>query len=134
MKMEIGEHPREFIVRVDSAAKELRSLGTTIDEDDIVVVILNGVSSECDTEVRLMECGDDVNPPRSKILQSLTNRYYRLHEQKSAAGSKALHASARGSVTATYQLCRSPGRAGDRCFHAILRRLKMTNQRGRRAE
>ena len=46
MKMEIGEHPREFIMRVDSAAKELRRLGKTVDKDDIVVVILNGVSSE----------------------------------------------------------------------------------------
>ena len=72
MKMEIGEHSREFVMRVDSAAKELRRLGKTVDEDDIVVVILNGVSSEWDTEVRLLECGDDVNPPWNKILQSLT--------------------------------------------------------------
>ncbi|CAN0189060.1 unnamed protein product [Ascophyllum nodosum] len=59
MKMDIGEHPREFIMRVDSAAKELRRLGKTVDEDDIVVVILNGVSREYDIEVRLPECGDD---------------------------------------------------------------------------
>ena len=69
MSMEIGENPREFIMRVDSTAKELRRLGKTVDEDDIVVVILNGVSSEYDIEVRLLECGDDVNPPRNKILQ-----------------------------------------------------------------
>ena len=42
-------------MRVDSAAKELRKLGKTIDEDDIVVVILNGVASEYDTEVRLLK-------------------------------------------------------------------------------
>ena len=75
-KMEIGEHPREFIMRVSSAPKELRRLGKTVDEDDTVVVILNGVSSEYETEVRLLECGDDVSPPRNKILQSLTNQYY----------------------------------------------------------
>ncbi|CAN0181436.1 unnamed protein product, partial [Ascophyllum nodosum] len=55
MNMEIGEHPREFIMRVDSAAQELRRLGKTVDEDDIVVAILNGVSSEYDTWVRLLE-------------------------------------------------------------------------------
>ena len=114
--MEIREHPREFIVRVDSAAKELRSLGKTVDEDDIVVAILNGVSSEHDTEVRLLEYGDDVNSPRNKILQSLTNQYYRLQKQTSAAGGKALHASARGSATATCQLCRRPSHAADQCF------------------
>ena len=78
MKMKIGEHPREFIMRVDSAAKELQRLGKTVDGEDIVVVILNGVSSVHDTEVRLPECGDDVIPPRNTILQSLTNQYYRL--------------------------------------------------------
>ena len=91
IKMEIGKNPREFIMRVDSAAKELRRLRKTVDEDDIVVVILNGVSNEYDTEVRLLEFGDDVNPPRNKILQSLINQYYRLQKQKSAAGEKAVH-------------------------------------------
>ena len=68
MKMKIGEHPREFIMRVESAAKELRRLGKAVDQDDIVVVIPKGVSSEYDTEVRLLDCVDDVNPPRNKIL------------------------------------------------------------------
>ena len=101
---------------VDSAAKELRRLGKTIDEDDIVVVILNGVASEYDTEVRLLKCRDDVNSLRNKILQSLTKQYYRLQKQKSAAGGKALLASARGSVTSTSQLCRRPRHAADQCF------------------
>ena len=57
-----------------SAAKDLRRLEKTVDEDDIVVVILNGVSSEYGTEVRLLECGDDVNPHRNTILRSLTNQ------------------------------------------------------------
>ena len=90
VKIEIGEHPREFIIRVNSVAKELRRLEKTVDEDDIVVVILNGVSSKYDTEAPLLECGDDVSPPRNKILQSLTNQYYRLQKQKSGAGGKTL--------------------------------------------
>ena len=135
MKVEIGEHPREFIMRVDSAAKELRRLGKTVDEDDFVVVILNGVSSEYDTELRLLECGDDVNPPsRNKILQSLTNQYYRLQKQASAAGGKALHASARGSVTATCQLCRRPGHAADQCFSYHITKARNVKPKGRSAE
>ena len=134
IKIEIGEHPRKFIMRVDSAAKELRRLGKTADEDGIAVVILNGVSREHDLEVRLLECGDDVNPPRNKILQSLTHPYYRLQKQKSAAGGKALHASARVSVTATYQLCRRPGHAADQCFAYHVTKARNAKPKGRRAE
>ena len=60
-------------MRVDCAAIELRGLGNTIEEKYIVVVILNGVFSDYDTKVRLLECGDNIDPPRKKILQSLTN-------------------------------------------------------------
>ena len=112
MKMEIGEYPREFM-SVYSAAKKLRRLVRTVDEDDTVVVILNGVSNKYDAEMRLLECREDVNPPRKKILQSLTNQYYMLQRQKSAAGGKVLHALARGIVTATCQLCRGPCHTAD---------------------
>ena len=134
MKMEIGGHPREFIMRADNAAKELRKLGKIVDEDDIVVVILNGVSSEYDTETRLLECGDDVNPPRNKILQSLTNQYYRLQKQTSAAGGKALHASARGSMTAMCQLCPKPGHAADQCFSCRITKARNAKLKERSAE
>ena len=134
MKMESGEHPRKVIMRVDSAAKELRRLGKTVDEDDIVVVILNGVSSECGTEVRLLERGDDVNPPRNKILQSRTNQYYRLQKPTSAAGGKAFHASARGSVTATCQLCCRPGHAAGQCFSYHTTKARNVKPNGRSAE
>ena len=134
MMMEIGEHPREFIMRADNAAKEPRNLGKIVDEDDIVVVILNGVSSEYDTETRLLECGDDVNPPRNKILQSLTNQYYRLQKQTSAAGGKALHASARGSMTAICQLCPKPGHAADQCFSCRITKAINAKLKERSAE
>ena len=134
MKIEIGEHPREFIIRVGSAAKEPRRLEKTVDEDDNVIVILNGVSSEYDTEVRLLECGDDVNPPRNKILQSLTNQYYRPQKQKAAAGGKILHASARGSVISTCQLCRKPGHTTDQCFSYHITKARNAKSRGRRAD
>ena len=103
-------------MRVDSAVKELWKLGKTVDEDDIVVVILNGVSNEYDAEVRLLEYGDDVNPPKKKIMQSRTDPYYRLQKEKCAADGKTLHASTRGSVTTIYQLCRRPSHSADQCF------------------
>ena len=134
MKMEIVEHPREFIMRVDSAAKELRRLGKTIGDDDIVVVILKCVAGEYDTEVRLLECGDDANQPRNKIMQSVTNQYYRLQKQKSAAGGKALHASAWGSVTATCQLCRRLGHAADQCFSYHFTKARNVKPKERPAE
>ena len=134
MKMEVGEYPREFIMRVDSAANELRSLGKTLDEDDIAVMILNGVSSEYVAEVCLLECGDDVNPPRNKILQTLTNQYYRLQKQKSAAGGKVLHAWTRGSVTATCQLCRRPGHSADQCFAYHVTKTRNAKPKRRCAE
>lgn len=46
MKIEIGDHSRGFNSRVDNAAHELRRLSKTVDEEDMVVVILNRVSSE----------------------------------------------------------------------------------------
>ena len=116
MKMEIGEPPKVHHEGRQCSKKELWRLGKTIDEDDIVVVILNGAASEYDTEVRLLKRRNDVNPPGNKILQSLTNQYYRLQKQKSAAGGKALLALARGSVTSTCQLCRRPSHAADQCF------------------
>ena len=119
---------------MDSVAKELRRLGKTVDEDDIVVVILNGVSSEYDTEVRLLECGDDVNPPKNKILHSLTNQYYRPQKQKSAARGKTLHASVRASVTATCQLCRRPGHAADQCFSYHTTKSRNATRKGQSAE
>ena len=134
LKMKTGEHPREFTTRVDSAAKELRRLEKTVGEYDIVVVILNGVSSECDSKVRLLECGDDVNPPMNKILQSLTNQYYRLQKQKSAAGGQALHASARGSVTATCQLCRRLGHAADQYFSYHITKVRNAKPKRRSVE
>ena len=45
---------------MESAAKELRRLGKTVDEADIVEVILNYMSSKYDTEGGLLECGDDI--------------------------------------------------------------------------
>ena len=97
------------------------------------MVILSRVFSEHITEVRLLECGDDFNPPRNNILQSLVNPYYRLQEQRFAVGRKALHA-AWGSVTATCQLCRRPGHIADQCPSYQITKARNAKAEGRRAE
>lgn len=43
-------------MEVDQAAKELQRLGKTADEADAALVRLNIVSSDHDTEVRLLTC------------------------------------------------------------------------------
>ena len=61
-------------------------------------------------------------------------KYYRLQKQKSAARGKALHASARGSVTTTCQLCRRPGHAADQCFAYHITKARNAKPKGRNAE
>ena len=84
--------------------------------------------------MRLLECGDDVNPPRSKILRSLTNQYNRLQKQKSDAGGKALYVTAQRSVVATCQLCHKPGHTADQCFSYRITKAQSPNPKGQRAE
>lgn len=79
MQMDIGELPRLFIMQMPT--RQQRSCR----EDDVIVVILNGFS-----KVRLLECSDDINPPRSKILRSLTNQCQRRQKWKTAASGEAL--------------------------------------------
>ena len=39
MKIELGEHPRKFVMRVDTKAKKLRRLGMNIEDTFASVVI-----------------------------------------------------------------------------------------------
>lgn len=134
MKMEIEEHPHEFITRLDNATKELRRLGKTVDEDVIVVVILNGVSCEYDTEVRSLEYGDDDNPLMCKVLKILTTQCTRLQEQKPYASGKALYVTAQRSMVATCQLCHKPGHTIDQCFPYRITKAQSLDSKGRGAE
>lgn len=69
MKMGIGVHPRMVTMRVDKATQELHRPGT---------VILKGVSSDFDAEVRLLVCSNGINPPGSKTPQRLSKHYQGL--------------------------------------------------------
>ena len=55
MKMELGEHPRQFFLRVDRLVKEMERVGRPTLEKDIDIVLLTGLSSQYDAEVRMLE-------------------------------------------------------------------------------
>ena len=44
MKMELGEHPRKFLLRVDQMVKELERVDRPVDRKDIDIVILSGLT------------------------------------------------------------------------------------------
>ena len=59
MNMELGEHPRKFLLRVDQMVKELERVGRPVDPKDIDIVILSGLTPQDDAEVRMLECSSD---------------------------------------------------------------------------
>ena len=59
MKMELGEHPRKFLLRVDQMLKELERVDQSVDPKDIDVVILIGLTTQYDAEVRALERSSD---------------------------------------------------------------------------
>ena len=92
-KMELGQHPRKFL-RVDQMVKELERVDRPVDPKRIDVVILSGLTSQYDAEVRMLESSSDW-PTREWIERAVINQYERLESEKSAAGSRAM-LSARG--------------------------------------
>ena len=59
MKMELGEHPWKFLLRVDQMVKELERVDRPVDPTDIDIVILSGLTPQCDAEVRMLESSSD---------------------------------------------------------------------------
>ena len=86
--MEVGEHPREFLLRVDQMMKDLERVGRPVDPKDIDIVILSGLTQN-DAEVRMLASSSDW-PPREWIECATINQYERLECEKSAAGSRAM--------------------------------------------
>ena len=89
MKMELGEHPRQFFLRVDCLVKELERVGRPTLEKHIDIVVLTGLSSQYDAEVRMLESSADW-PDRAWIGRAVYDQYDRLTREKSGAGPKAL--------------------------------------------
>ena len=44
LKTELGEHPRNFLLRVDRMVKELERVGRPVDPKDVDIVILSGLT------------------------------------------------------------------------------------------
>ena len=55
MKMELGEHPRQFFLRVGRLVKGTERVGRPTLEKDIDIVLMTGLSSQYDAEVRMLE-------------------------------------------------------------------------------
>ena len=89
MKMELREHPRTFLLRVDQMVKELERVDRLVDPKDIDIVILSGLTPQYDAEVRMLESSSDW-PTREWIERAVINQYERLENKKSAAGSRAM--------------------------------------------
>ena len=89
MKMELGEYPRKFLLRVDQMVKELERVDRPVNPKDIDIVILSGLTPQYDAEVRMLESSSDW-PTREWIERAVINQYERLECEKSAAGSRAM--------------------------------------------
>ena len=88
-KMELGEHPRNFLFRVDQMVKELERVNRLVNPKDFDIVILSGLTPQYDAEVRMLE--SSLNwPTREWIERAVMNQYERLESEKSAAGSRAM--------------------------------------------
>ena len=55
MKMELGEYPRQYFLRVNRRVKEIERVGWLTIEKDIDIVLLSGLSTQYDAEVRMLE-------------------------------------------------------------------------------
>ena len=87
--MELGEHPRQFFLRVDRLVKEMEWVGRPTVEKDTDIAVLTGLYSQYDAEVRMLESSADWLD-RAWIELAVYNQYGRLTREKSEAGPKAL--------------------------------------------
>ena len=94
MEMELGEHSRKFLLRVDQIVKELERVDRPVDPKDIDIVILSGLTPQYDAEFCMLESSSDW-PTREWIERAVMNQYGQLECEKSAAGSRSM-LSARG--------------------------------------
>ena len=88
MKMELREPPRQFFC-VDCLVKEMERVGRPTIEKDIDIVLLSGLSSQYDAELRMLESSAGWTD-HAWIERAVFNQYDRLTREKSEAGPKAL--------------------------------------------
>ena len=89
MKMELGEHPRKSLLRVNQIVKELERVDRPVDPKNIDIVILSGLTPQYDAEVRMLESSSDWSM-QEWIERTVINQYERLESEKSVARSRAV--------------------------------------------
>ena len=82
MRMEQGENPLAFILHEERARSELAELNIEIDDDDIKVQIVTGLSNEYDNERRLPDSKSKEKLMMAKIRNITAQRFERLQQQK----------------------------------------------------
>ena len=81
--------PETIFLALDRLVKEMDRVGRPTLGKDIDIVLLTGLSSQYDAEVRMVESSADW-PDRARIERAVYNQYDRLTREKSEAGPKAL--------------------------------------------
>ena len=109
MKMELGEHPRQFFLRVDRLVNEMERVGRPSLEKDIDIVLLIGLSNQYDAEVRMLKNSAEW-PDRAWIERAVYKQYARLTREKSEAGPRALASVSR--VVCPPEICQFCSQAG----------------------
>ena len=94
MEMELGKHPRKFLLRVDQMVKEVERVDRLVDPKDIDIVILSGLPPQYDAEICMLESSSDWSM-REWVEHAIINQYERLECENSAAEKRAM-LSARG--------------------------------------
>jgi len=46
MKMEMGQKPRKFLLRIDRIVKELERVSRPVDPKNVAIVVLSGLTSQ----------------------------------------------------------------------------------------
>ena len=135
MKMELGEHSRKFLLRVEQMVKKLERVARPVDPKDIDIVILSELMPQYDTEVRMQESSSDW-PTREWTERAVMNQYEGLECETSAAASRAI-LSVRGhrrndKRTIRGPLCSRTGHSALQCheFQIIRREQKPNGYRG----
>ena len=109
MDMELGEHPRQFFLRVDRLVKEMERVGRPTLEKDIDLVLRTGLSSQYDAEVRMLESSAKW-PNHAWIERAVYNQYDGLTRETSEAGPKLLASVSR--VVCPPEICQFCSQAG----------------------
>ena len=87
MKIDLGEHPRKFLLRVDQMVNELERAERPVDPKDLDIVILSGLTPQYDAEVRMLESSSDW-PTREWIERAVINQYERRNARNLPPGAE----------------------------------------------